>query len=142
VQIRSNTRATKASANFDATHSWALSNELVHQMSDELIVAAKASYNPTGTPGDLSDINRIRLSAHHRALFQKLEGQYYLHRYGYLDGGLWETRSAWAHGFIQLPIWQDWWQNELRESVYSDEFVDAVESARSIKVSLVGGHDI
>jgi hypothetical protein len=69
VQIRSNTRATKASANFAATHSW-------------------------------------------------------------------------AHGFIQLPIWQDWWQNELRESVYSDEFVDAVESARSIKVSLVGGHDI
>ena len=141
IQIRSNTRATKASASFEATHSWATSNELVHQMSDEVLLAFRKSYTPDATPGDLSDAERIRVAAHVRALFQKLEGQYYLYRYGFLDPDVWAKRSAWAHGFIELPFWQDWWQNELRELIFSDDFVEAVEAAPVIHVSLVGAHE-
>lgn len=138
IQIRSNTRATKASASFDATHSWATSNEQVPQFTDKLLEAISKSYDPTVKQSDLSDIENIRTGAHHRALFQKLEGQYYLYKYGYLESSIWGKRSAWAHGLIQLPYYRIWWDNEIREAIYSDEFADAILSSAPIQVSMVG----
>ena len=138
VQIRSNTRATKASASFDATHSWAESNEQVPQFSDELILAFKRSFDPTSDQNEFSDIENIRIGAHIRALFQKLEGQYYLYKYGYLEPDVWKGRSKWANGLIQLPYYNLWWENELKQSIFTDEFTDAVLSASSIQVSLPG----
>ena len=139
IQIRSNTRATKASASFDATHSWALSNEQAHQMSAEDIADLNASYDVDADPNVLSEVGRFRVEAFHRALFQKLEGQYFLYKYGYLEPDLWRKRSAWAHGVIVLPFYKNWWAYELKQSVYSDEFVEAVMSAESVKVSVPGG---
>jgi len=138
IQIRSNTRATKASASFDATHSWATSNEQAPQFSDELIEAFRKTYDPKCDPKSFTDIENIRIGAHNRALFQKLEGQYYLFKFGYLALGVWEKRSAWANGLIQLPYYSEWWENELKESIFSDEFVDAVLSASGVQVSMPG----
>ena len=135
IQIRSNTRATKASASFEATHSWALSNEQAHQLSDNDVVAFQKAYSQ----GTLSEIERFRVEAFHRALFQKLEGQYYLYKYGYLEPAVWTRRSEWASGLVQLPFFKDWWQQELTQSIYSDEFIDAIRSASAISVSIVGG---
>lgn len=139
AQIRANTRATRASASFDATHSWALTNELVHQMSDELVAAFQRSYDPEASPDAFSEVERIRMSIHIRALFQKLEGQYYLYTLGFLEPDVWRKRSAWASGFIRLPMWQDWWQTEIEEHIYADAFVEAIESTQPIRVSLSGG---
>lgn len=139
IQIRSNTRATKASASFDATHSWALSNEQAHKMSAEDIADLSASYDINADSSVLSEVGKFRVEAFHRALFQKLEGQYFLYKFGYLESDLWKKRSAWANGVVQLPYFKNWWENELKQSVYSDEFIDAITSADSIKVSVVGG---
>jgi len=139
IQIRSNTRATKASASFDATHSWALSNEQAHQMSADDIADLNASYDINADPNVLSEVGRFRVEAFHRALFQKLEGQYFLYKFSYLDPDLWRKRSAWAHGVIQLPFYRNWWENELTQSVYSDEFISAVTSADHINATVVGG---
>ncbi|MFT4817092.1 MAG: hypothetical protein ACI80L_001405 [Pseudohongiellaceae bacterium] len=138
IQIRSNTRATKASASFDATHSWATSNEQVPQFSDELLGAFSKSYDSAINESDFSEIENIRLGAHNRALFQKLEGQYYLYKYGYLEPSVWKKRSEWAHGLIQLPYYQKWWDSEIRESIYSDEFAEAILSSSAIQVSMPG----
>ena len=138
VQIRASTRATKASASFDATHSWATSNEQVPQFSDELLLAFKRSFSPNSDLNGFSDIENMRIGAHIRALFQKLEGQYYLHKYGYLETDVWKKRSEWAHGLIQLPYYIFWWENEIKERVFSDEFADAVLSASPIQVSMPG----
>jgi hypothetical protein len=138
IQIRSNTRATKASAGFEATHSWAASNEQATQMTDGLLEAMNKSFGPEARQNDFSDIENIRIGAHFRSLFQKLEGQYYLYQYGYLATDLWKKRSSWARGFIQLPYYKNWWENELKEMVYSDEFVDAIHSSSPINVSLPG----
>ncbi|MFT4940145.1 MAG: hypothetical protein ACI88A_003197 [Paraglaciecola sp.] len=138
IQIRSSTRATKASASFDATHSWATSNEQIPQFSDELLLAFKRSFDPTSDANDFSDIENMRIGGHIRALFQKLEGQYYLYKYGYLEPDVWRIRSAWAHGLIQLPYYNLWWKNELKELVFSNDFANAVLSASPIQVSMPG----
>ena len=67
-----------------------------------------------------------------------MEGQYYLFKFGYLAFGVWEKRSAWANGLIQLPYYSNWWENELRESIFSDEFAEAILSASGIQVSMPG----
>jgi hypothetical protein len=138
IQIRSNTRATKASAGFEATHSWATSNEQTTQMTDELLEAFNRSFDPEVSQNDFSDIENVRIGAHFRALFQKLEGQYYLYQYGYLAAGLWKKRSSWASGLIQLPYYKKWWEAEIQEMVYSDEFIEAILSSAPIQVSLPG----
>lgn len=138
IQIRSNTRATKASASFDATHSWATSNEQAPQFSDKLLEAFRKTYDPECDPKSFTNIDNIRIGAHNRALFQKLEGQYYLFKFGYLALGVWEKRSAWANGLIQLPYYSEWWENEIKESIFSNEFVDAIHSASGIRVSMPG----
>lgn len=58
IQIRSNTRAMKAGASFDATHSWALSNEQAHQMSAEDIADLSTSYDINADPNVLSEVGR------------------------------------------------------------------------------------
>ena len=139
AQIRANTRAMRATASFDATHSWAQSNDLAHQMSDEVILAHQRSYDPAASPDEFSEVERIRIALHIRSLFQKLEGQYYLYRYGFLEPDVWKKRSEWASGFIRLPVWQAWWQTEIEENVYSDAFIEAIEAAKPIRISLSGG---
>ena len=64
-----------------------------------------------------------------RAVMQKLEGQYYLYKYGLMEPGIWEKRSRVAGGMIEPPLMQQWWAHEQPIQTFSDEFVRAVEAA-------------
>ena len=108
VQIRSNTRATRARANFDATHSWATINELVSDYEPDLLKAIQDSYKQEHAWESFDEFTRMRLGLIHRALFQKLEGQYFLYADGYLERNLWQKRCSWAAGLVNLPFYAKW----------------------------------
>ena len=129
-QIKANTRSIKASAGFDATHSWATFNEQLWKEPDWIIQLVQRTYDPGNTWDDFSDIEQMRISLALRALFQKLEGLYYLNRYGSLDEGIWVARRQWAAGAIKAPVLRQWWAFEKTQSTWSDEFVSAIETAR------------
>ena len=141
-QIRSNTKAMRASASFDATHSWAATNELVMSQTDEQLAVLTQTLDPTVSWDDVSAEDRTRLILGIRAMFQKLEGQYYLYKFGLLEEGLWNNRSTWAKGLIELPFYSKFWEIEIDQRVYSDEFVDILNRTESINVSLeaLGGN--
>ena len=128
LQIRSNTLATKASASFNAAHSWAEFNEWVAGMPEEVITPFVKIFDPALSPDDLSAVERNRVSNGARALFQKLEGQFYLYRYGLLEADLWEKRSTQARSLLELPFWQALWENDVKSLTYSDEFVSAINA--------------
>ena len=65
-----------------------------------------------------------------RSLFQKLEGQYYLYKYGSLDKHIWEGRRSWAAGAIQAPFFKRWWAVEKTQRIYTQEFVELIEQAK------------
>lgn len=132
IQIRSNTRATKASASFEATHSWAQFNEWVAQLPEESMSPLVTALDPQLVSSDLSDSEYFRLSHAWRAMFQKLEGQYYLFKYGLLEPDVWAKRSAIARGVIEHPLWRSWWENDVNHLTYSDEFVEAVMAASPV----------
>jgi hypothetical protein len=137
IQIRSNTRALQASASSEAAHSWANTNEAI--VGDEsLIQTAIKAYNPETGPDDLDDLERARMGLLHRSLFQKLEGQYYLFKYGYLEPEIWSMRRDWATGLVTLPVFQDWWETELEQSVYTGEFINALSSEDPVSVVVPG----
>ncbi len=129
IQIRSNTQATKASASFDATHSWSEFNNSILHASDEIIGINLKAYRPDSKASDFTDAEYWRLSALHRTIFQSLEGQYYLYKYGYLEPGVWKSRSEVARGILEIPLMREWWSHEQHSSTYSQEFVDAIERA-------------
>jgi hypothetical protein len=151
VQVKSNTRALKANASFETTHSWAAFNEMLvsAMMSDSAFQAGEDCrvveitakfYNPHGRPEDLSQNDMVLVSMMHRALFQKLEGQYYQFKHGYLEPQIWIARRNWARGVLELPLGRAWWEQEVQAFIFSPEFVSIITDApiASIKVKLPG----
>ena len=106
-QIKSNTKATRAAASFDATHSWAeLNDTLATQLSSEERRTLLKSFVPTTQWDDFTEDERAQLVLLMRSAFQKLEGQWFLYRYGLLEKGQWEGRGFWAKGVTQLPFYK------------------------------------
>ena len=146
-QIKANTRSIKASAGFDATHSWATFNEQLFGMSDEILLLIPKVYDPAKSWDDFTDLERVRATCGQRALFQKLEGMYFLYRYGSLDKAIWESRRDWAAGAIKPPFFRQWWELEKSQSIYSGEFINVIEAARDGSAvvpwdpSALRGHD-
>lgn len=151
VQVRSNTRALRASSSFDTAHSWASLNEQIVSMlagdsrfqsgDESRLVKVSAMFYGTDTKSeDLTDTDRVLMSYLHRALFQKLEGQYFLYELGYLDEAIWCARRDWARGIIELPMIKNWWDGEVQASIYSREFVAAISDSHltDAKVGISG----
>ncbi|MEM8636760.1 MAG: hypothetical protein AAGF33_17475 [Pseudomonadota bacterium] len=131
LQIRQNTRATKASAAFDATNSLAsLNEELWANYSDERMVEGLGTYDPTKGWEDFSLGVQTRMIMFNRGLFQKMEGAYYLHRYGGLDDDIWEARRAWAAAMIKLPFHATCWEQDKQDGLFSKAFIEVIEAAR------------
>jgi len=130
-QIKANTRSIKASAAFEGTHSWASTNEMVvSDWSDDVLLTAISTYDPGKTWNDFSEVDRARNTLLQRALFQKLEGLYFLHKYGNLDKAIWDARLSWAAGAVKLPFYRQWWAFEKTQNIWSAEFIAVIETAR------------
>lgn len=134
VQVKSNTRALRAGSSFETAHSWATFNELLISMlagdsefqsggESRLVRISAQFYGSNSNADDLTDTERVLMSYMHRALFQKLEGQYFLYKLGYLDEPIWHARRDWARGIIELPMIKAWWDGEVQSSIFSREFV-------------------
>ena len=138
VQIRSNTRATRGSAGFNATHAIAEANERILELDPELKDCVSRSYEPSANWDEFTPEERRDIGLLHRALFQKFEGLYVLHKYDMLDNALWLQRREWAASLISLPFYGEWWKQELEQHVYTDEFVKIVESTEAFAMTFVG----
>ena len=138
LQIRQNTRATKASAGFDAANSIASLNEHIWaNYSDERILEGIETYDPSKTWDDLPIGIQGRTILFNRTLFQKMEGAFFLHRYGGLDDDYWASMRDWGASMINLPVHASWWEQEKQEGTLSPAFIEVIEAARdTTKVSV------
>ena len=137
IQIRSNTRATKASAGFQATHSWADLNEQLTAQPDDILATFVGIYAADFDPDQLNDVQYLRLTLFTRAMFQKLEGQFFLYKFGLLDQSLWQQRSSIGRGVIEVPHIASWWEGEKRANTFSPEFVQAIEAATPVDATQI-----
>ena len=146
IQVSSNTRALRATASFDTTHSWATTNEMLvgaivgesdFQAGREsrFVEAAAKFYDPDTQPGDMSNTEIVSMSLLHRSLFQRLEGQYFQYKHGYVEHQIWIARRDWARSLVALPMVRVWWDEEMLSSIYSSEFVSVISEAPTAEVS-------
>jgi hypothetical protein len=148
-EVRSNTKALQASAGFDSTQGMASLNEgLVHAVladteyqqggeSRFMNVVAKV-YDPTGSIEEMSLSDQAIVGLVNRAVFQRIEGEFYLYEHGFLDPSHWEARSAWARGFLAFPIPKAWWEGESKQGVYRPSFVAALNAGEKVPLKIPG----
>ena len=137
AQIRANTRIEKARASFDATHSWAATTDMLFQQPEETLNTVIEAFNPECDPEAMSDEQFQRMTFLWRAIGQKLEGQYYLFKFGFLEPDIWRKRSSILKGVIELPFGAAWWLGELEAATFSDEFVEAMKRTVGIDATSI-----
>ncbi len=136
IQIRSNTRTTKANASFQATHSWAEVTQRLSELPDDQFGPITKLFAADMTADKLTreEYERVRLTC--RNFYQRLEGQYYLFKYGLLESGVWEVRSAIGAGMVRAnPMLREWWATDTSPLNYSQEFVNVINGASPIEAS-------
>ena len=140
-QIRQSTNATRANASYDATHSWSDLCSKMWEMDDATLGLLEKTHDPKTDWEDVAGPEKIRLVLLHRAVFQALEGQYFLYKFGSMEQSLWDKRSKWASTLVQLPFYRTWWENEKSTSIYSDEFaraIDSIDPESQVQTSIEG----
>ena len=139
MEVRNNTKALKASAGFDASLQMSELNECLfqamlgdteYQQGRESRFARLVSkiYDLEADVDDVQTSDLIILLFIHRAVFQKIEGEYYLYQHGFLDAARWEARKTWACSYIELPIPKAWWEDEIKQGIFRPEFIAAISS--------------
>ena len=135
IQIRSNTRTTRAEASYNALHSWAQLNETYAIQAEDFHDLILRASSPNAKEEDFTDVEWHRVAQAFRAVMQKLEGQYYLYKYGLMEPDIWAKRSRVARGIIDPPLMRAWWEHEKPILTFSDEFVRAVEESSALDVA-------
>jgi len=133
LQIRSNTNALRANSGFQSTHSWGQLNEDIATAADEVVASFVGIYEETKDFTELSDVQHLRLNLLTRAIFDKLEGQYFLYKYGQLEPEVWHNRANVARGILELPYYKRWWKTQGKS--YSKGLVLELEQARPISAA-------
>ena len=75
LQVSDNTRSVRATAGFEAAHSWAATNDLLFQAPKEDVAAVMRAFDPAESVDSFSETERITVTVFMRSVFQKLEGQ-------------------------------------------------------------------
>jgi hypothetical protein len=136
IQIRSNTSATRANASFQATHSWGEVTQRLAGLPDDQFGPITKLFKADMAPDDLTpeEYERVRLTC--RNIYQRLEGQYYLFKYGLLEPGVWEVRSAIGAGMVKAnPLLREWWETDTNPLNYSREFVEVINNTSPINAT-------
>jgi hypothetical protein len=134
IQIRANTKTTRASASFDAIHSWAQLNENIAIQLDDFHAIMLQATDDSTKADVFSETEWQKISLLNRAVMQKLEGQYYLYKYGLMEPDIWIKRSSAGRGFIEPPAQRQWWEEEKFKRTFTEAFVAAIESAEKLAV--------
>lgn len=127
IETRKNTRMMRASLSNDVLTATAELNDVVLADTELRRVASKA-FDPTHDAEDFTADEKDLVIFLARALFFRYEGVYMLYRQGLVEPSLWAARRRIASGLISIPIWNQYWENEQKMPIFSEEFVAEVNA--------------
>ena len=131
LQIRQNTRASRAATFLGLTNAW--QDYLLASVDADLV---DLRIRATADPDSLSEADYIRFFSLARVLFRRFENDFFQYRSGTFDSGGWEGyRRSLTTEIIASPTIRAFW--EQQRSVFAPEFtayVDAqLDSARQVE---------
>lgn len=132
LQVRSNTRAVRGRAAYDANNAWAdLSQEVAFKAAPdggEFAELIAKVHEEQCSLSELSAADLLYLGQIWRSLMYRLEAQYWLAHHGLLERRQWDVRARWIRGLLELPAPALWWEDERSSGLYTTEFVRALLS--------------
>ena len=138
AEIRQNTRALKSTSFMESQHYFTGIYDTLLQ-DPVLINLVDSAFDPSRQLSDFSEGERLTLGAFARCVLQRMESQYYLHKSGFLEDEFWEMRRSWLRGWLDVPVWQEWWSADKGQGTVTPSFVENIESATPIDLIPGGG---
>ena len=135
-QVRENTIALKVNANKDASLGWSEFNAMLSQHRDH--VAFSKTFSPSAALADFSDAEQQSLFYLGRAMMQRFESEYFQISAGIMNAEEWQAHRRWCASFLRYPVWATWWNNESKQILYTQSFLDNIASAEIIPVTAGG----
>jgi hypothetical protein len=127
-EVRRNTRTTQGAAAAQSIEAFSSINMMVLQQPD-LARLMKIAMDTKHDVNSLSGEEKDQLILMFRMVFQQFEAQFFLYKSGVLPKELWDNRRSWAHSFLTLPVWQEWWAVESQTPGYTPGFIENVLDA-------------
>ncbi len=128
-QIRTNTKVLKANSAKETQLQWAVVNETLWQSPDRMVIAR--AFDPKATVSDFSEEENQIVFWFARAMLQRFESELFQYQAGLLDKEIWEAHRIWCAGFLTLPVLSEWWRNERLQPVYTQSFIQSIETANA-----------
>ena len=132
-ETRKNTKSIRASLSNETLVSVAELNDLILDNPELRRVLSKAQ-NPSLSVDDFDTNERDIVIYLARALFMRYEGVYLLFRQGLVEEELWYQRRAAGAGVLQIPIFQHYWEKEKHNSIYTNSFIDTMNTATAAEL--------
>ncbi|WOH38653.1 hypothetical protein RI844_05380 [Thalassotalea fonticola] len=134
VQLKENARLMKAKATTATFLGWSQWNDRmsVHPNKDLFI----RSFHANETIENFSPEEIAVLDFIGRAAIQRFMAGYFQYKADILDNESWHHTISFCHSFLALPFWSVWWQEESKQMIYSEEFIEAICSAPIVKLSI------
>jgi hypothetical protein len=120
IQTRDNVRIERARAVWDA------------QVNDMLADGGKISelvFESLSNPDGLSQKDRYLVHRFARAWFQRMEAQHALYMAGILEPELWQLRLGYAKAILENAVFEEFWELDKRNSMFTKRFIAAIDSA-------------
>ncbi len=127
-EVRRNTRTAQGAAAAQSIAAFSSINQMILQQPD-LARLLKVAMDTKRDVNSLSGDEKDQLILMFRMIFQQFEAQFFLYKSGVMPKELWENRRSWAHSFLTLPVWQEWWVVESQTPGYTPGFIENVLDA-------------
>lgn len=123
LQIRDNTRATRAASTYDVTKTWALhSREMAFHPSSASL--ASRALKPTSEISEFSNDEQSQLTFIIRSVLQMFYAQFLLYKEGSLPREYWELNGQYAASLLQLPTFKAIRSREESMGYLTKDFLD------------------
>jgi len=128
LQVRQNTISSRAGTFANATDAW--TDYLQAQSINDLDLMLRLATEPT----ELTHAEFLRVYYLYRALFRRMENDYYQYRNGVFDQGTWEAYvMSWERDMFSTPSCRAMWG--LQRSTFGPQFCEVFDavSARAAR---------
>ena len=127
IQLRTNSQTLKANAAWDAEVLWGATNIAVGEKTEVALLIHRAAA-PDANLDDFSEEERVRIYFLVRGALQYAQAQWWLWREGNLPDEIWSMRRKWARNYVNSPIFRAVWDDDIRQYVLIEGFVEDVMS--------------
>lgn len=132
-ETRTNTRAVIASSARNSNWGFA---EFNTQICDSEYMSELLYKSMRPEMQEFSEIEWFRFCLFARSEVGRVQDAYLQAKLGFQDRALADTQLNYLRGFIELPAWRRFWDDETRDDVWTRDFVTEINSREPIHLGL------